>query len=172
MKNRIVLGIFIMSVVLFAGCQGGGSMVLGGYNTIDEAVLDTGLITEYELIDQVDFATAVVLSIVDQDKGNWTLTLYENNDKFYNYGMDFLDEIYFVDENGDYLLAHATKLRHPEGVIVEIGISDKIDKIVKDNCNNEYVRLETLDMNIYVMELDEVPEDYIIYVDGKEYTLG
>ena len=173
MRKKLIIAMLMTVIILFSGCQTSESMLVGVYNTIDEAVLDSISTTEYELIDQVDFENAVVLSIVDQDNASWIMSLYKNNDKFYGFQIEAYESVNFLHENNFDIITDVTKLKLPEvGIMVHIAFLDKTDKIVTDNYDNDYIQLETVDMNVYIMVLDEISEDYIINVDGKEYALG
>ena len=171
-NKKTIIVMIMLTVILFAGCKQSGTMLLGEYNSIEEAVLDIGLTKEYELIGQVDFENSVVLSILDEDNQNWTTTLYKNNDKFSGFQIETFESVNFLNESNSYLDAYTLILEMPEGILIEIAFLEKTDKIVTDNYDNEYIQLETEDMNIFVMELDEIPEDYIIHVDGEAYTLS
>ena len=173
MKKNIMLVIILACAVLCTGCAKSGVVVSIAYDSIEEAILDIGFTTEFEIIDQVEFDEVLVLSVVDQDDSNWTTSLYEHDGKYYGFDIDAFEDVYFYNyNNGTYLRASAFYVKLPKGILISIGFLDKTHKDVYDNYKNEYVNLKTVEMNTHVMELDEIPEDYKIYVDGEEYTLS
>ena len=177
MKKTIVIILLIaVTLKILTGCQSSSIEEKVGYATLEEALLDypwTEEVKYLEIVSQATIDDYIFVSYkLSDDLYLLTTLAYENNLYYYtsgNYSKDFIEK---KQDNLNYTwTGYSTVINENDDILINIVIIEEQNiNQVTDSLGNTYSELEYMNP-LFVMVLDEMPDGYLIYINGEEYTL-